>query len=186
MWWADAQAPPSSYAGNGNGAGADGAILIGFADGVALLAARRDGRMSLRKSQRIGWTLGATGLKPLAKGYLLNTQPLLSVHSRPTRRCVPAAQEFLVDAFVARAAVSCGEMGADHKAVMIHLLLVRGRRVAVQAVHALLCVRGHLVLMHHRKLKTRMALRALTRSANEIGGGLLGFNVGASPVDEKG
>jgi hypothetical protein len=108
------------------------------------------------------------------------------VDGGPTRRGVPAAKEFLVDAFMAGTAVSRREMRADYKAVVIRLLLIRGRRVAVQAVHALLCVSGHLVLMHHRVLKTRMALRTFARSPHKVRSGLVGFNPGAGPIDEEG
>jgi len=47
------------------------------------------------------------------------------VDGGPTRRGVPAAQEFLVDAFMAGTAVSRREMRANDKAVVILLLLVR-------------------------------------------------------------
>jgi hypothetical protein len=99
---------------------------------------------------------------------------------------MPAAQELLVDAFMAGTAVSRREMRANDKAVVIHLLLVRGRRVAVQAVDALLYVSRHLVFMHHRILKAGMAFRTLARSPHKVRGGLVGFNPGASSIDEEG
>jgi hypothetical protein len=96
-----------------------------------------------------------------------------------------AAQEFVVDAFVARAAVTRRQMCADHEAVVIHFLLILGWLMAVQASHSFLCMLGHLVLMHHRVLCSRVTLCALSRSANKVGRRLLGFNLRSSAVDEK-
>jgi hypothetical protein len=62
---------------------------------------------------------------------------------------VAAAKKFLVNTFVARTAISSGQMGADGKAVMIHLLLTWTGLVAFEAIHALLSVCGHLVFMHN-------------------------------------
>ena len=56
-------------------AGADGAVFVGFADGVALLAAGGDGRMPFRQRERIGRTLCSPRLELLAEGNLLRLSP---------------------------------------------------------------------------------------------------------------
>jgi hypothetical protein len=68
-----------------------------------------------------------------------------------------AAQELLIDAFVARPAVPGGQMSGNHKAVVVNLLLVCAGLVAVKAVDALFRVGTHLVLMHYGILQARMA-----------------------------
>ena len=167
------------------GATADGAVVIWLADGVALLAAGGDGGVSFGQRERVGRTLGASGLELLAEGDLLSAQALLAMDGGPTGCGVTAAQELLVDAFVAGAAVARREMGADHEAVVIDLLLIRSRLVAVQAIHALFRMGGHLVFMHHGILKSCMALRALARCPDEVGSGLLSFDLGPGAIDEK-
>jgi len=67
----------------------------------------------------------------------------------PTRGGVAAAKKFLINAFVAGTAISGCEMGANSEAVVIQLLLARPGLVAVEAIHALLSVGGHLVFMHN-------------------------------------
>ena len=103
----------------------------------------------------------------------------------PTGGRVTAAQELLVDAFMAGAAIARGQVSADHKAVVIDLLLARGRLVAVQAVDALFCVGGHFVFVHHGILEARMALRAFARCPDEIGCRLIGFNFGPGAINKK-
>ena len=125
------------------------------------------------------------GWKCSLKETCSGRQTLLAVDGGPARSGVAAAQKFLVDAFVAGAAVAGGQMSADHEAVVIDLLLVGSRLVAVQAIDALLCVGGHLVLMHHRVLKARVTFRALARCANKVGGGLRDFDPGTRAIDKK-
>ena len=168
------------------GASADRAVVVRLADCVALLAAGRDGRMPLRKCQRVGRTLGASRLELFAEGNLLRTQALFAVDRGPTRRGVAAAKKFLIDAFVAGAAIAGSQVGADHKSVVIDLLLAGTGLVAVETIHALLRMDGHLVFVHDRILKPRMALGALSRSADEVGGRLSGFDARACTIDEKG
>jgi len=76
-------------------------------------------------------------------------------------------------------------MGADHKAVMIDLLLARSRLMTVEAVHALLCVGGHLVFVHNGILEPRMTLGALSRRPNEVRSGLRRLYARTLSVDKK-
>ena len=79
----------------------DRSIIIGLADGVALLATRSRGRVSFREHQRIGWPFCAARLELFAEGNLFRTQTLLSVDGGPTGSRVTAAKKFLIDAFMA-------------------------------------------------------------------------------------
>jgi hypothetical protein len=72
---------------------------------MTLLAAGCSSRVPLRENQRIGRALRSTWLELLAERYLLRTQALLSMDCGPTRSGMAAAQELLIDAFMARPAV---------------------------------------------------------------------------------
>ena len=104
--------------------------------------------MSFRKHERVRWALGATRLKLFAERDLFRAQAFLSVDGGPTRSGVAAAKKFLIDAFLAGAAVPSGQMGADGKPVVIHFLLTWTWLMAVEAIYTLLRVGGHLVFMH--------------------------------------
>lgn len=97
-----------------------------------------------------------------------------------------AAQKLLVNSFVARPAAARREVVADHKAMVIDLLLTGRRLMTVQASHALLCMRRHLVLVHNRVLKARVALGALARGTHKIRRWLLSFDSRPGMVDQKG
>jgi len=105
--------------------------------------------MPFREHERIRRPLCAARLKLLAERNLLRTQTFFPMYCGPARGSVAAPQELLIDALVTRPAVAGCEVGADHKSVMIDLLLARTRLMTVEAVHALLCVGGHLVFMHN-------------------------------------
>lgn len=167
------------------GAGADGAVVIWFSNGVALLASGRDGWMPFGDDQRIWRALGCTGLKLLAEGDLFRSQALFSVDGCPAWRGVAAAQVFLVDALMACAAVSGSEMRADDEAVVIDLVLSGGGLVAIEAVDALSGVGGHFVLVDHGVLEPGMAFGALAGGANEICCWLLGLHLWARAVNQK-
>jgi hypothetical protein len=98
---------------------------------------------------------------------------------------VAATQKLLIDAFVARAAVSSGEMRADYKSVVINFLLAGSCLMAVETVDALLCVCRHLVFVHHRILKPSMTFSALSRGPDEVGGRLRGFDTRSRPIHKK-
>ncbi len=57
--------------------------------------------------------------------------------------------------------------------------------MAVQAIHALLCVFAHLVFMDHGVLGSGVAFRALSRGPHEISARLLRFYFWPRPIDEK-
>ncbi len=141
--------------------------------------------MSLGESERIRRTLGAAWLELFTVRDLFGTEPLLPVNRCPTRSSVPAAQELLVDAFVAGAAIARSQVRADDKAVVIDLLLSGTRLMAVKTVDAFLCMCGHLVLMDHGVLEPRMTLGALAGGTNKIRGWLGGFDARPLPIDEK-
>src|SRR5579863_2401100 len=86
---------------------------------------------------------------------------------------------------MAAAAVAGCQMFADHKAVVILGLLILGRLVAIEAVHAVLGVSAHLVFMHNRVLQACMALRALAAGPDEVGGRLFGLDAWPSPIHEE-
>lgn len=117
--------------------------------------------MPFRRCEWIGWTLCATRLELLAESDLLRRKPLLTMNRGPARGSVTATQELLINTLVARAAVACRQMRADDESMMIGLLLALRRLMAIQAVHTLFRMGRHLVLVHYRILKTRVAFRAL-------------------------
>ncbi len=116
--------------------------------------------MAFRQRERIGRPIRAAGLKLLTEGDLFLAQSCGAVNCCPARRGVPAAQKFLVDVFMARAAIAGGEMIADDESVMVHFVLARGRRVAIEARDVLARVDRHFVFVDDGVLLTRMALGA--------------------------
>lgn len=103
--------------------------------------------MPFRKDEGVWWALCATRLELLAEGDLLRTQAFLPVHGGPARCRMTAAKEFLINAFVAGAAIASGEMSADSEPVVINLLLAGAGLVTVQAINALLRMSGHLIFV---------------------------------------
>jgi hypothetical protein len=86
---------------------------------------------------------------------------------------------------VAAAAITGREMRADHETVVILLLLAFAWLMAVEAIHAVLGVGTHLVLVHDGVLQTRMTLRAFSAGSDEVCGGLFGFDTGTCAIDEE-
>ena len=74
---------------------------------------------------------------------------------------MPAAEEFLIDPFVAVPAISGRELGRNDKAVVLLGLLLARRCVAIQAVHLFLRVPAQLVFVDDRVLLVVMAFGAL-------------------------
>jgi len=62
--------------------------------------------MSFRKNEGVRWALRASRLELFAEGNLLRGQAFLPVDGGPTRSGVAAAQELLIDPFVAGAAIT--------------------------------------------------------------------------------
>ena len=141
--------------------------------------------MPFRKHQRIRRPLRPTGLKLLAERNLLRTQTLFSMYRGPARGGVAAPQELLVNAFVTGPAVAGRQVGTDDKSMMVDFLLTGTRLMAVKAIHALLCMGGHLVLVDNRILESRMTLGALSGGPDEVGGGLRRLYARTLPIDKK-
>jgi hypothetical protein len=76
-------------------------------------------------------------------------------------------------------------MGADHKTVMIDLLLAGRRLVTVKAIDALLRVCGYLVFVNYRVLKACVTFGAFSRRPHEVGGRLSRFDTGSRAVHKK-
>ena len=117
----------------------DCSVIIGLPDRVALLTAAHHRRSTFCRDEWMRRALRSSGLVLLRESDLLWLQTLLAIDCRPRCCCMTAAQEFLIDIFVAGAAISCGEMGGDYESVMILLLLAFRRLVAVKAIDALFC-----------------------------------------------
>ena len=160
-------------------------VIVGLADRVALFATGRGCRMSFWKHERIRRTLRAAWLELFAEGNLFRTKPFLTVNGGPTGSRVATAQEFLIDAFVAGAAVSSCQMRADHESVMIDFLLAGGGLVAVEAIDALLRMSRHFVFVNHRILQPGVALGALSGCPDEIGCRLGGLDTWTRPLTRK-
>jgi len=62
--------------------------------------------MSFRKNEGVGWALRASRLELFAEGNLLRGQSFLPVDGGPTGSGVAAAQELLIDPFVAGTAIT--------------------------------------------------------------------------------
>src|SRR6266702_186801 len=110
----------------------------------------------------MGRTTGTSRLVLFGEGDLLRSQTFLSVDGTPRGGGMAATQEFLVDALMATAAVAGSQMGTDHEAVMVHLLLSVCRLMAVEAVDSLAGVGAHLVFVYDRVLGPGMALGTLS------------------------
>jgi hypothetical protein len=142
--------------------------------------------MPLWKYERVRRPFRTTGLKLFAKGNLFRAQALFTVNGSPTGGGVATAKELLVDTLVAGTAVPSRQMSTDHESVMIDFLLTGSGLMAVEAIHTLLRMRRHFVLMNHRILEPGMALRALAGGADEVGRRLGRLDTWALPVDQKG
>jgi hypothetical protein len=95
-------------------------------------------------------------------------------------------EELLVNAFVAGAAISGGELGRDGEAVMVLFFLVGGGLVAVEAVDALGCVPAHFVFVDDGVLRAGVTFGAFAGSTDESGARLLAFDLGPGSLNQKG
>src|SRR5262249_39585928 len=126
-----------------------------------------------------------TGMKLFGERDLFGGEAFLAIDRGPGDRRMAAAQELLVDAFVAIAAIAGRQAGGDDEAVMLLLLLVLGGGVAIEAIDALARVRAHFILMNYRVLLPEMTLGAFPRGSNEGLVGLLGFHWRTFAVNQK-
>src|SRR5215208_2619850 len=100
-------------------AGADGAVLIRFSDGVAVRTAARGGRRAFQRDEWVRRAPGIAGLIPLGEFHLFGLQSLLSVHGGPRDRCVAAAEKLLVDRRVTTAAIAGSQLRHDREPVVL-------------------------------------------------------------------
>jgi hypothetical protein len=87
---------------------------------------------------------------------------------------------------MAAAAVSCGQLRGDYKAMMVFLVLPRSRVMTVKAADALLGVHAQLIFVHNGVLRALVAFGALAAGSHEVGAGLFGFDFRARPVNQEG
>jgi hypothetical protein len=124
-------------------------------------------------------------LKLLTEGDLLRTQTFFTVYGSPTGGSMAAPKKLLINSFVTRPAVAGSQVRTDHKPVMIDFLLIGTRSMAVEAIHATLCMGGHFVFVDNRILEPRMTLCAFSRGPDKVGSGLCRLNARALPIDKK-
>jgi hypothetical protein len=96
-----------------------------------------------------------------------------------------AAQELLINTFMATPAVARGQLGRDHEAVMVLLLLSGRGLMTLQAVDALASVQAHFIFVDDGILGASVALGAFAGSSNQIGTGLLGFYFRSRTIDQE-
>jgi hypothetical protein len=144
---------------------ADSAVGVGASDAMALIASASHGAGTFQLNKRMRRPPRATRLILFGERHLLRRQPLLAIDGCPGRRCVSAAQKFLVDLLVAAPAIPRRHVFCDHEAVMILLFLSRRGLVTIEAIHVIASVHAQLVLVNHRVSLVVVALGALARSA---------------------
>ena len=167
------------------GAGADGAVGIGPADAVALIAAAGHRRAAFELRERMRGTASAAGLISFREVYLLRAEAFFAVDGGPRGCGMPAVEKLLVDVFMAGAAVAGGELGGNGKAVVVFFLLIGGGLVAIEAVHTFLGVGANLVFVDDGVLSARVAFGALAGGAHEICAGLVAFDFGAGALNQE-
>src|SRR5579872_204686 len=158
-------------------AGADRAIGIRFSDAVTLFAAADHRRSAFERHKRMWRPLRISGLIRFREGDLFGTETFLAVNRRPGNTGVPAAQELLVNAFVATAAVSRRQLRHDRETVMFLALLVRRGLMAIEATYPFPRMHAHFVFVDDRVLLRVMASGALAGGADIFGVWLLCFDV---------
>jgi len=88
------------------GAITDGAVAIGFAHAVALLATAGHGGAAFELNKRVRGPARSSGLIGLGKIHLFRSQSLLSINGAPGRSGMAAVQILLVDGFMTCSAIS--------------------------------------------------------------------------------
>src|SRR5262249_3054578 len=172
MIWSDvALSTGARLSGNRHGTGmtcvagravTDRAVVVGFADAVALFAPTGHCRWPFKSHERMWRTLDASRLISLGKVHLLRSECFLSSHRSPRHSGMPAVQELLIDVFVAAAAVARGEGANDGKSVVRLPFLSIRRLVAIQTIDPFLRVFANFVFVNNRILRARVAISALS------------------------
>jgi len=133
----------------------------------------------------VGRPLGATGLIPFRESDLLCAQALLAVYRGPGYGSVAATQEFLVDSFMATAAIARGQFRRKNKSVMFLSSLICGRPVAIETREAAARMGAQFKLMHDGVLQLSVAFRAFARSTRESITLFAGIRYGPVAVDQE-
>ena len=163
----------------------DRAIGVRFSHAMALLASTSHRGCALCLDERMRRPPCASRLIRLRKIDLLRRQPLLPIDRRPGRRSMPAMQILLIYAFVATPAVSRGQLGGNHEPVMIFLVLACGRLMAIEAIHPFLAMHAHFVLVHHRVLRSCMALGTLPCCSYQFRARLFALHLRPCAIHQK-
>src|SRR5262245_49223669 len=95
-----------------------------------------------------------------------------------------AAHELLILLLMAAAAVGSRDMTCDFEVVVCHLLLIGSRPMAFEAIHPLLRMLAHLILMHDRILLLHVAFGTFAARLDQVGRGLPRFRFRTAAVDE--
>jgi hypothetical protein len=169
------------------GAVADRAVVVWFADRVALLAAARHGRAALESGEGVRRAFHTAGLIGFRERNLFRRECLLSADGGPGNRGVAAMEKFLINLFVTATAISGGDVaGGYDESVVIFALLSGGRLMAIEAVDAALGVFAHFVFVDDGVLGSGVTVGAFAGGADQFGTRLFGFRFGARAIDEEG
>src|SRR5215470_6076590 len=168
-----------------DGTVSDRAVSVRPSHTMALLTPTGFRRRSFQLRQWISGATGTSRLIGLRKIHLLGGEPLLAMDRSPRGRCVAAAQELLINALVAAAAVTRCQLAGDYETVVIPLLLPRRWLVAVQAIHALSRVHAHLILVHYRVLGSRVTFCALSGGPDQVRSRFLRLHFRPGAVDQQ-
>jgi hypothetical protein len=94
-------------------------------------------------------------------------------------------QELLINVLVAASTISRGQLCGDYESMMVFLILARSWLMAIKTIHAFRGVHTHFVFVHYRILSPRMTFSALSGSTHQVCGGLLGFGLWPSTIDQE-
>src|ERR1700733_7109935 len=133
----------------------------------------------------MGWPAASAGLIGFGKIHLFGGETLLAIDGSPGWRSMPTAQELLIDGLVTASTIPGRQLGRDHEAVMVLLLLAGRGLVAVETVHPLLGVQAHLIFVDHRILGPSMTFRAFSGGTYKVCAGLFGLHLRPRPVEQK-
>jgi len=129
--------------------------------------------------------LDASGLVSFGEANLLGLESLLAIDCCPGDCRVTTSEKFLINAFVATAAITGCKFGHDYEAVMLLTVLILCRLVAIEAIDALLRMQAQFVFVDYRKLLPDVTLSALATRPHKRFIRLFGFNSGARPVNQE-
>jgi hypothetical protein len=76
-------------------------------------------------------------------------------------------------------------MVADHEPMMVDSLLPWARLMAVQAIHAFLCMGRHFIFVHYRVLEPGMTLGALAGSPHKVRRRLFRLHSWTRTIDQE-